>query len=379
MSNHFYAVYDSYHPNTAATNRMLSYLRAWAEMDVKVTVVFMLPDRDFSRLKKMGSNITMLYMWDSFPVRNYLLYNLLFPFFVAKLVRMLGTGDNVYIYSNGYVLSRLVRRQDINLFLEKTENPLVSNPGHWPYKIPIKRYLTLCNQIKGLFVISKPLKVYFSENGVAEEKIHIVNMTVDASRFEGIEKSVGQKYIAYCGTATNNKDGVDKLIQSFSVISPNHPDLFLYIIGKAPDMNRPGNNAQLAEELGIKDKVVFTGIIPYSEIPQMLTDAVMLALNRPDNLQAKCGFPTKLGEYLLTGNPVVVTSVGDIPLFLKDRISGMVASPNSNEDFANKMEWLLNHPKEAAAIGQKGRKVALVCFNNRIEAKKILDVIFSNT
>ena len=47
----------------------------------------------------------------------------------------------------------------------------------------------------------------------------------------------------------------------------------------------------------------------------------MLVLARPDNIQAKGGFPTKLGEYLATGNPVVVTKVGEIPNYLIDGVN----------------------------------------------------------
>ena len=263
--------------------------------------------------------------------------------------------------------------------MEKTEHPEASNPGHWPYKVSVNKYLLLCQQLKGLFVISNPLKEYFIKNGVDKNKIHVVNMTVDPTRFENVEKQeAGIQYIAYCGKATNNKDGVDRLIESFSMISPKYPNLYLYIIGIPPKHNISGNNAELAEKLGVGEKVRFVGIVPYSEMPQMLKNATILALNRPDNLQAKHGFPTKLGEYLLSGNPVVVTSVGDIPRFIKDKVNGMVANPNSNKEFADKMEWLLCHPIEAKEIGEKGKSTALECFSNYTEAKKIVDAIFKN-
>jgi glycosyltransferase involved in cell wall biosynthesis len=81
---------------------------------------------------------------------------------------------------------------------------------------------------------------------------------------------------------------------------------------------------------------------------------------------------------LLSGNPVVVTRVGDIPRFIEDGISGMIAEPSNPEDFSSKIIWLLEHPDEAVAIGQKGRMVAEKNFNNEIEARKIVDVIFSD-
>ena len=377
MSKHFYVVYNSYHPNSASIIRLLSYLRAWSMMDVEVTVVFVLPDRKFSRLDVFYNNIRIKYLWDRIPIKSYIIHNILFPYYINCLKNNLRIGDNVYVYGDGYILSKIIKRKDINVYLEKTEHPEVSNPGHWPYKVSVNAYLSLCCKLKGLFVISTSLKYYFSSMGVDQKKIHIVNMTVDDSRFKSISKQkVDRQYIAYCGKATNNKDGVDKLIKSFSMISHKFPTLYLFIIGKAPNKQEPNNNEVLAKRLGIGDKVVFTGVIPYADMPQLLLNASILALNRPNNMQAKYGFPTKLGEYLLTGNPVVVTSVGDIPLFIKDKENGMLASPADDSDFAEKMEWLLEHPYEAAVIGKNGKELALKAFNNKTESCKIVNVLF---
>ena len=50
----------------------------------------------------------------------------------------------------------------------------------------------------------------------------------------------------------------------------------------------------------------FTGRTSPEVMPQILTDASILALARPNNVQSQNGFPTKLGEYLATGNPVAI-------------------------------------------------------------------------
>ena len=197
-------------------------------------------------------------------------------------------------------------------------------------------------------------------------------MTVDPSRFEGLKKEQTERYIAYCGKATNNKDGVDQLIKAFAITSNTHPDVKLYIIGTPPKRADLSGNLELVESLDITGKVVFTGIIPSEQIPQVLMNAEVLALARPENMQAKYGFPTKLGEYLLTGNPVVATSVGDIPLFLRDGESALLADASSINDFASKLNWILDNPESAYLIGQRGKNVAMNYFNTQIESTKML-------
>ena len=99
-----------------------------------------------------------------------------------------------------------------------------------------------------------------------------------------------EKYIAYCGNGANRKDGVDLLLKSFAIISNKHPEYKLYIIGKAP--SNDSENYKLAEELGIINRVVFTGVVPAADIPQLLTNAEILALARPNSIQNTYGFPT---------------------------------------------------------------------------------------
>ncbi|RGS58661.1 glycosyltransferase [Bacteroides xylanisolvens] len=226
-----------------------------------------------------------------------------------------------------------------------------------------------------MFVISTALKDYFVSCGLLKEKIKIVNMTVDSNRFAGLTKQPSEKYIAYCGTASNNKDGVDELIKSFAIVNKTHPEVRLYIIGKTPDKDDASGNLKLIENLGVKDSVVFTGIVSAAEIPQILKNATALALDRPDSLQAQCGFPTKLGEYLLTENPVIVTKVGDIPLFLKDGETALLVEERNPKEFSSKIIWALEHPEEATEIGKAGAQVAMREFNYLNETKKIIDVI----
>jgi len=363
---------SSYKPNSAPTNRLLSFLRGFSELGVNAEVVFVYPSEASDRLDCIGlPNISVSYMWDKYRCRNKL-YKYLRSFAdVKRWVNYLHAGDTIFLLGSSEYLPIIVKRRDLRIYQERTEHPAV-NP-----LIPNclqKKYLAACKKLSGMFVISTALKRVYEQMGV--DNVHVVNMTVDANRFKGMKKSIDvEPYIAYCGTASNNKDGVDDLIKAFSIVVKTHPDLKLKIMGKAPSRDDESGNLKLVEDLGIKDKVVFTGIIPATEMPQMLKNATIVALARPDSLQAQCGFPTKLGEYLLSENPVVVTKVGDIPLFLSDNETALLSRERNPEEFASKMVWVIDHPQEAETIGRKGAEVALREFNYLTESKKIIDTI----
>jgi glycosyltransferase involved in cell wall biosynthesis len=285
-------------------------------------------------------------------------------------------GDAIFFYSTP-ILGFLFGRKR-KLFYEETEVPMHGGNESFSRRLMTKFYLWTTKRATGLFVISNALKNYYIEQGVSPDKICVSNMTVDLSRFEGIEKqSVEHRYIAYCGSISNHKDGVDTLIKAFARVSKNLLDIKLYLMGLFSIPEEEKQDKELARSLNIADKVVFCGLVSSRELPQMLKNADCLVLARPENKQAKYGFPTKLGEYLLTENPVVVTSVGDIPLFLKNRESAYLAEPNNIDDIAAKIEEALTSPN-AVSIGKMGAQVARLNFNSDIETKKVVDFIISN-
>lgn len=365
---------SAYKPNTAPTNRILSFLRGFSEIGIEAEVIFVYPNKNSDRLGYSNlPNLKIRYLWDSYHCRNKY-YKYIRSFIdVKNWVNSLCAGESVFLFGSSEYLPILANRKDIRIFQERTEHPDI-NPLV-PYFLQ-KKYLRACRKLSGMFVISTALKQVYEQIGVSN--IHVVNMTVDASRFRGLTKHPVAPYIAYCGTASNNKDGVDDLIKAFAILNKSYPNIKLKIIGKAPSKDDESGNLRLAERLGISDNVEFVGVIPASEMPQMLKDATIVALARPDTLQAQCGFPTKLGEYLLSENPVVVTKVGDIPLFLKDNKTALLSKDRCPEEFASKMMWVLEHPEEAILIGKRGAEVALKEFNYLSETQKIVNLILSN-
>lgn len=375
----FYIIRLNYSPNTAHANRLRSYYRVIDKLGIKTHIYYLMPGLNMEKLSEKYDNIDITYLWDENKKYNRLSKLLLFYknlFYIGKIIK---SGDIVYTYGVTKIIKHFIKAKGVKTYAELTEHPLVSRGGGPPIiNLSSKSIIRICKQLDGLFVISNPLKEYFVSQGIDENKVHIINMTVDPKRFDHLNKETTERYIAYCGTASNNKDGVDKLIKAFSIVAAQIASVKLYIIGKTPSVNDEVGNLKLIESLGLKDRIVFTGIVSFLEIPQILKNAEVLALARPNSLQARCGFPTKLGEYLLTKNPVVCTKVGDIPIYLKDGESALLSDESSIEEFASKLIFALNNRTIAQEIGKRGADVAIEHFNCEIETKKMLKVIFGN-
>lgn len=365
-----------YLPNSAVTNRLLGHLKRFCERGILVEMHFMLPNPNRDKCDIEIPGVTFRYWWDNQSVSNKYLRHLLSIYNAWKCRKGLNKGDSVLLLGMTNYLPIFTFGNKFYVYYETTEHPLIGNLSKFVNKWKKWFELYFAKRCNHIFVISTHLKRYYIDNGIPSDKVSIVNMTVDISRFDNLQKdTTREKYIAYCGTASNNKDGVNLLLMSFSQVVKSHPEYKLYIIGATPSVNDEAGNLKLLKELEIEDRVVFTGVVKADKMPQLLYDAEILALERPDSLQAQNGFPTKLGEYLLTGNPVVVTSVGDIPLFLEDGISAYIAPPDNPEAFAEKLIYAIENIDQSREIGEYGKNVALSFFNYKTEGDKIVNTI----
>ena len=373
-------MFRSYSPNTAITNRMLAYLSGINKMrNCRVNLILVSPNKNREVLTFDSEHVKVTYWWRKDNRSDLLRY--LYQFFCfIRFYCSLRRGDVVYLYNLTDILGLVLKKKGIKVFNERTEHPDATPFDGSPiFKTTKETYLRNCKSLEGLIVISQALKQYFISKGIQENKIHVVNIIVDEERFKGLKPDANvEKYIAYCGNASNNKDGVDQLIKAFSVVKRAGYKIKLYIIGPVQDNKDYRDNLELIKKLNLEDGVVFTGIVSSAEMPQMLVNAQILALDRPDNLQAKYGFPTKLGEYLISGVPVVATSVGDIPLLLEHKKNILLSVPNNQDDFANNIMWVLDNPEDAKRIGVEGRRAAQELFNAKTETNKLLNALVTS-
>lgn len=363
-----------YCPGQAWTNRTLAYAKGFAEFGKEVVIYYLIPDKYRSEyhIDIPGVRVVDLWRTDGWIARHCRLFSFIKN--LLKFKREVKCGDSVFFYG-GYDyqlwLAMKIRRR-AKIFCEVTEHPDIN--GTAKSKFNIVNINEALMKLDGLFVISNALKEYYAKIGVDIKRIHIINMFVDINRFEGIKKSRKEKYIAYCGAVSYDKDGVNILIEAFSKFLKTHSDYRLRIIGKGLTLDTISRLKLLAQDLGAKDAIDFTGPVLPEEMPQLLCDAMILALARPDNLQAKNGFPTKLGEYLATGNPVVVTAVGEIPCFIKHGENGFLSAPDSIS-FAEQLCYVADNYDDACKVGLKGRELAYNAFSYKTQSGIVLNIM----
>lgn len=356
---------------SASSNRLLAYANSAAKKGIDVHIVALLRIKKMGYVPKVGVSIEGLY-----PCR---INNKLLAFIISLfstiwfLLTKVKKQDRILLYGSSEYLPLLLMLRRHQTSFEVTECPDLFHPQTYPFFI----YKWLWKYIEHIFVISGNLKQYFVDHGINPKRIDIINTIVDSSRFDGIIHNPQEKYIAYCGNVNkDSKDGVFDLIKSFVRYHESFNDRKLYIIGPIVSEEEKQKYIEYLKLFNTEEYVNFSGLVPPSKIPELFVNAEMLVLARPDNIQAKYGFATKIGEYLLSGRPNVLTNVGNISDFLVDGENAFIAEPGDIKSIALKMMNVSSDPLKAIEVGKRGKETAMQYFNSDIETEKLTYLMF---
>ena len=114
----------------------------------------------------------------------------------------------------------------------------------------------------------------------------------------------------------------------------------------------------------LKDKIILTGEIPYSKVPfyYAMSDITVIP-----SLQEAFGLV--VSEAMACGKPVIGSNVGGIPDQIVDGYNGFLVQPRNSGEIADRILWLIDHPKKLKSMGMNGRKIVEEKFdiNKRID------------
>lgn len=376
----------------AATNRLLSYAKGIVELGHRVNVILLNPAKKQSiksnSVKGEYNGIKFNYtskttIWPTRSFEKYFTLNKGIIYGIKELYQLkknYSLDTIIILETNPYIILPFIlfgKYFGIKLLHERAEYPFL-NHNSVLKKVQLKLYLNfLIKKFDGIYVITRSLQEYFKPYFKPYEKIKVIPMTVEPERFK-ISHNIpllNDPYIAYCGSMYTDKDGLSILIEAFSYLIKDYPEYKLVLIGDNSSKKGFMQIDSVIKKFKLEDKIVLTGLVQRDEMPQLLCNASILALSRPDNIQAKGGFPTKLGEYLSTGNPVVVTHVGEIPEYLTDGVNAYISKPDDPMAFANKLKEVIDDYSKAKEIGQRGKLLAYGVFNYKIQASNIVNFI----
>ncbi len=194
-------------------------------------------------------------------------------------------------------------------------------------------------------------------NGVKPEHVTIVRNAPPLSYTESIEpaaeiSSRAQIVAGYLGHIAR-QDGVDHMIRALHHVQADfgYDDWYAVIIGPSDDMSPL---LRLAEELGIANKVWFTGYQPETEWRRFLAGVDICFVPDPANALNDKSTMIKMMDYMSLGKPVVAYDLKE------NRVSGgnavLYARASDPKDMARQFMRLVEDQDLREHLGRLGKQ-----------------------
>jgi len=153
-----------------------------------------------------------------------------------------------------------------------------------------------------------------------------------------VERTRGAATLVSVGSLEQMYKGIDTLLDALACLAATDPSIRLVHIG---DGRCRANLERLAAELGVTDRVVFTGMLPAGEGVRRELDAADLFV-LPSRTE---GLPRALVEAMARGLPAIGSDVGGIPELLP---ADYLVTPDDVGGLASMIRGLLADPARMA-------------------------------
>ena len=343
------------HVNTGKTWRggeqqTVYLLRGLAERGLRAEAVFQAGSPAAQRAREVGARVHEL------PMRMEA--DLPAALRIARLVRRRGIEILHSHTSHAHALASLatnVLRAGCRLVVHRRiEFP----PGTGPLGLGSLKY---CRGVDAYIAVSQGVAAALVEAGIPPWRIFCVHSVTDHLRFAqakpdpSLRDELGVPADAFVignvGYLVGHKDH-DNLVRAAAIAVRYVPNLWVVIVGTGPLQEQIAARAQ---ELGLSERVVFTGF--RDDIPQLQRMFDIFVLSSTQE-----GIPGALLEAMASGCPVVATDAAGVREAVPDGATGIVVPTRDPAALAAGIVRLATEPETARRLAVAARERVARCF-----------------
>ena len=159
------------------------------------------------------------------------------------------------------------------------------------------------------------------------------------------------------------------VLEAMQHVWEEFPDCRLVLTGTHP--SDPSSAWLLADSQSLDARVQLVGHLPRGELLRLYREATALLIPLFADVRSEARFPTKIGEYLASGRPIVSSRVGEVGRFFTEGVDAFLADAGDVRDYAAKMCETLVDDTRATAIGAAGRSLAAQKFDYRVHGEAL--------
>jgi len=304
---------------------------------------------------------------------------------VASLARLINEGGFDLVFTNsakadiyGSLAGWLARRPVVWRIHDTVDSQAFSRLNVWLLK-------TCATHLAAKVIAPSPVvKEALVDLGVPGDKITVIYYGIDFNKIQaqkarlevraelGIETEA--PLAGFVGRLVEWK-GPDYFLKAAALVAKKIPQARFLLVGDAmfgeKDFEEGLRNLSL--QLGLEDKVVFTGFREDASDIMAAVDVVVHASIMPDPL------PNVIIEAMALKRPVVAADGGGIPVMVENGVTGIVVPPRDVEGMARAITLILKDKERASTMGEAGYRRAQRLFdknrNTRNIEKELLEAL----
>lgn len=279
-------------------------------------------------------------------------------------------------------LQNAARQQKIPLFVEQCEWHDVSSykMGKYdPRHIRAERLRKAgYKNANGIISISRLLDEHYKSMGIPSVRIPTI-LDVKDTNYEPRGYKASIINIVYTGNPGKSKEYLRPVIEALALHPEYRERIVFHIYGPTKELvSLNVGDVMLLDRAG--SSVVLHGKVSQKLIENILTAADYQLFIRPDRRSSNAGFPTKLGESMAVGTPVIANDTGDIGMYLKDEYNGFVVDDNTTKGVVKVFEKLIRlHDDDYHEMRKNARKTAEEVFDYRVYAPMVKEFFEKNS
>ncbi len=210
--------------------------------------------------------------------------------------------------------------------------------------------------------ICEGLRADIVARGIASNKVTVIPNAVDIEKFsvggapdEALKAQLGlsgARVLGFIGSFYAY-EGLDLLLSALPRMLDQAPDVRVLLVGGGPQDEAL---KQQAQQLGIADKVVFSGRVPHSEVNRYYDLVDVLVYPRHSMRLTELVTPLKPLEAMAQGRLFVASDVGGHKELIRDGETGVLFKAGDAQSLADKVLGLLHSSEHWPALKQAGRR-----------------------
>lgn len=374
----------------AASARIIAYLKGLSNKNVHTEVFIYRPTELYGVCSGYGVDGTINGVEYHYPnTRNYSKYKIIrvvfkYYYYLITCYKILKSNKKEqidYLFISNDFLDILFLFTAFGK-VAKIKTIFITDEYPEPIRVYLAKDIPLWKKMMYNFILKKQNSLIFMTeylndfyNSKLKKPYHILPSITDTSRFDiSINEKIDCKYLCYMGNMELSKDNVDNIIYAFNIIKDNHPDVFFFLYG-APSPKDEQYLKNIIFNLGLGNRVFIKGRVNSSEVPSILKKAYVLVSSQPKTKRAEGGFPTKLGEYMSTGIPTILTDVGEITKYVKDGVHIHIVPAENPEAYAEKLDYILSNYDECLKIADYAKKYIKENFDYNVVSSNLYDFL----